>query len=192
MAARLLLSLALLLPLACADAAAEAEVLSLRSEIGEAVTARDWNQTLSLAKRFATLHPEQLDAALLFARARAELNLDRKSEALETVRRAEDLHPGADLRADLNTVAGRVLLHRARELNDDDAWHAAGTRLQTGAERGTLRADAAYSLILLQDLGGRSNPSRQRNYAKTFFELEPESERGKKLRAYLEQNGVLP
>lgn len=192
MAARLLLFCALVLPLACGADAADAEADALRAELAEAVAASDWNQTLSLTKRYETLYAEQVDAELLLLRARAELRLDRKSDVLETVQRAEDMHPDDDLRADLNTVAGQVLVHRARELGDDAAWNAAGARLQMGVERGALRADAAYWLVLMQDLGGRSNTSRQRSYAKILFQLEPESERGTKLRSYLEQRGVLP
>jgi hypothetical protein len=196
MAARLLLSCALVLTLACADDAAGPNAQTLRAQIDEAhraaLASGDWNATLSLTKRFEALHPEHIDAPLLLARAQAELALDQQKACLASVHRAENLQPDADIAADLNTVAGMALLHRARELGDDGAWNEAGARLLSGVDRGALRAEAAYSLVLLQDLGGRSNPSRQRGFAKTFFELEPDSARGKKLRAYLEKQGVLP
>lgn len=177
--------------LACGDEpSAGPSRAELRAQITAAVEAEDWSTALSRARRFRTLHGD--DAEALAAAALAAFKLDKSADTFVFLTAAEELQPEGDVEADLATVHGMALLKRFRDLGADGDLTQARLQLETGVKAGALRADAAFSLAVLQELAPRANTADQRKYGKLFLQLEPEGERADNLRALLSAKGLLP
>src|SRR5678815_6053378 len=72
-------------------------------------------------------------------------------------------------------VQGFALVGRYRDLHAEDDWRAANTILERAADHGSHRAEAAFLLVALQDLGNHRDDPRQLKYARLLQQLEPES-----------------
>jgi hypothetical protein len=132
------------------------------------------------------------DPELELLAADACLALGRRSEALTHADQglaAEGDLPDA-LAGDLSWVKGFALVGRFRDLHVDDDWRAANTILERAAESGNHRAEAAFLLVALQDLGSHRDDERQLKYARRLQQLEPEGQRMTDVRAALEKKGL--
>ena len=175
---------------ACGDEPQGPTRASLRAEIVAAIEAEDWSTALSRARRSRTLHGDTPET--LYFAALAAFKLDKSADTFVLLNKAETLEPEGDVEAQLAAVHGMALLKRFRDLGAEGDLTQARLWLETGVERGALRADAAYSLAVMQELMTRGNDADQRKYGKLFLELEPDSERAATLRKLLTAKGLLP
>jgi hypothetical protein len=79
---------------------------------------------------------------------------------------------------------------RFRELSSQDDWRAANTTLERATASGSHRADAAFLLVNLLDLGNHRDDARQLRFARLLVQLEPGGQRTADVRALLEQKGL--
>jgi hypothetical protein len=132
------------------------------------------------------------DPELELLAANACLKLGRRSEALTHAEKGladEDSLPD-ELAGDLAWVQGFALVGRYRDLHAEDDWRAANTILERAADNGSHRAEAAFLLVALQDLGNHRDDQRQLKYARLLQQLEPESPNLEAVRATLEKKGL--
>ncbi|MHC5211635.1 MAG: hypothetical protein ACYTG2_13025 [Planctomycetota bacterium] len=125
--------------------------------------------------------------------AEACLRLDRRDDALDWARRGLET-PGLDeaLECELLWAQGTALAGRYQELHTEADRRLANAVLERATAAGPRRADAAFLLAMLQDLGDEPDEARQLRYARLLFELEPDSTRAQQLRAHLESKGLSP
>lgn len=185
--ARLVL-LALVVALGCGPSQA-GQRADLLAE-GQARLADDPSAALQIARQALAEHGSDPRLELLAAEACARL--ERRGDALAHAEQglaAEDELPD-ELAGDLSWFKGFALVGRYRELHVEDDWRAANTVLERAAASGSHRADAAFLLVALQDLGNHRDDERQLRYARLLQQLEPDGSRMEDVRAALERKGL--
>jgi hypothetical protein len=157
---------------------------------GQARLADDPSAALQIARK-ALLEVGE-DPRLELLAASACLQLGRRNEALTHAEKglAVEGELSEDLAADLAWAQGFALMGRYHDLHAEDDWRAANTTLERATTAGTHRAEAAFLLAALQDMGQHRDDERQLKYARLLQQLEPEHPRLAELRAVLEKKGL--
>lgn len=132
------------------------------------------------------------DPELELLAADACLALGRRSEALTHADQGLAVEGDLpdELAGDLSYAKGFALMGRFRDLHVEDDWRAANMVLERAAANGNHRAEAAFLLVALQDLGNHRDDERQLRYARLLQQLEPDSQRLADVRAALEKKGL--
>jgi hypothetical protein len=125
--------------------------------------------------------------------AEACLRLERRDDALAWVERGLQAS-GLDeaLECELLWAQGAALVGRYADLSSDADRRLANSVLERATETGPRAVDAAFLLVLLQELGGRGDDERQLRYARLFLAREPDGPRARQVRQLLEAKGLSP
>jgi hypothetical protein len=174
----------------CGGSAAAQRAASLAE--GRAHLAEDPSAALHVAT--TALHEHGADARLELLAAEACLKLKRLSDALAHAERglAAEESLTAELAADLSWAQGKALMGRYREVASEEDWRAANAALERATDAGSHRAEAAFLLVALQDLGPHRDDERQLRFARVLQEVEPDGQLARDARALLEQKGLSP
>jgi len=132
------------------------------------------------------------DPRLELLAAQACLRLGRRGEALEHADKGLAGELDDALRGDLSWAKGLALMARFRELQVEDDWRAANTTLEAATGSGSHRAEAAFLLVGLQDMGNHRDDQRQLKFARLLLQLDPDGAHGAETRAMLAAKGLTP
>lgn len=128
---------------------------------------------------------------LQLALSMALLQLDRRGEAIAAAQAGLELAAADDgLRADLEWARGAACMGRYTELKDEADWREANIALERATRAGSHRAEAAFMLVALQDLGAHADLERQRRFARLVLELDGEGKLAAAVRSHLAARGV--
>jgi hypothetical protein len=134
-----------------------------------------------------------LSPRLALLGAEACLRLERRDDALAWAVRGLEL-PDLDqaLECELLWAQGTALLGRYRDLHLEADRRLANAVLERATAAGPRTADAAFLLVMLQDLGTQRDDARQLRFARVLLEHEPDSARSAQVRRHLEAKGLSP
>ena len=157
---------------------------------GQAALADDPSAALQIARKALLELGEDPQLALLAATTCIQLG--RRGEALTHAEQglAGERELPEDVAADLAWAQGFALMGRYHDLHAEDDWRAANTTLERATTAGSHRAEAAFLLAALQDMGQHRDDERQLKYARLLAQLDPDGPRTAELRAVLEKKGL--
>jgi tetratricopeptide (TPR) repeat protein len=172
---------------ACGGAGISAESVA---EIRAALDS-DPSRALALVNKAAA--GDDVPPRLALLGAEACLRLDRRDQALDWAQRGLEARGlDAALECELLWAQGTALAGRYQELHAEADRRLANALLERATEAGPRVADAAFLLVMLQDLGAQRDDARQLRFARLLFEHEPDSARARQVRGHLEAKGLVP